>query len=96
MAIFPVTAPVGTVAVTWVSEWTVNVASFPSNVTLVGCVKLTPVIVTTVPTGPLGGLKLLICGETRNFGVLVSVTPEVVTVTKPVVAPAGTLALTSV
>ena len=70
---------------------TVKAADFPSKVTLVACVKLTPVIVTTVPTGPLVGLKLLICGVTRNFLMLVSVTPEVVTFTNPVVAPAGTL-----
>jgi hypothetical protein len=43
-------------------------------------------IVTTDPTGPLGGLKLVICGITRNFLLLVSVPLEVVTFTRPVVA----------
>ena len=50
-------------------------------------------MVTAVPTGPLGGLKLRICGVTRNFLLLVSVPPGVVTVTEPVVAPVGTSAV---
>ena len=44
------------------------------------------------PAGPLGGLKLRSCGLTRNDWLLVSVPLGVVTVTKPVVAPAGTVA----
>lgn len=50
MAIFPVIAPVGTVAVTCVSESTVKLAATSSNVTPVVCVRLTPVIWTSVPT----------------------------------------------
>ncbi len=54
--IFPVVAPVGTVAVIWVEETTLNaVAETPLNVTLVAPVKFVPVMVTDVPTGPLVG-----------------------------------------
>ena len=62
--IFPVVAPVGTVAVTWVSEFTVKLADVPLNVTFVVCVSPVPVIVTGVPTGPLGGLKVVNVGFT--------------------------------
>ena len=45
----PVTAPVGTVAVTWVSELAVNVVAFtPPKVTLVVGVRLFPVMTTEV------------------------------------------------
>lgn len=94
MAIFPVTAPVGTVAVTCMSEFEVNVVAFtPPKVTFVVCLRLTPVMVTTVPTAPLVGLKLVICVVTRNLLLLVNVPLDVVTLTKPVVAPLGTAAV---
>jgi hypothetical protein len=84
IAIFPVTAPLGTTAVTFVSENTVKPVAFtPPNVTFVVCLRLTPVMVTDVPTGPLVGEKLVICGMTRNILLLFSVPPEVVTVTRP-------------
>ena len=91
--IFPVFAPLGTVAVTCVSEFTVNGAATPPKVTFVVWLRLTPVIVTGVPTGPLVGLKLVICGMTRNFFRLDNLPPGVVTVTTPVFAPAGTVAV---
>ena len=50
-------------------------------------------IVTEVPTGPLVGEKPVIWGMTRNILLLFSVPLEVVTVTKPVVAPLGTAAV---
>jgi hypothetical protein len=94
MAIFPVTAPLGTVAITCVSEFTVKVVTFtPPKVTLVVPMRLTPVMVTTVPGEPLVGLKLVTCGATRNFLLLASAPFDVVTVTKPVVAPLGTVVL---
>jgi hypothetical protein len=94
MSIFPVVAPVGTVAVTWVSEFTMKVvATVPLKVTLIVCVSPVPVIITGVPTGPLDGEKLTIVGVTWNFWLLVSVVAPVVTVTNPVGAPAGTVAL---
>ena len=53
--IVPVFAPVGTVAVTCVSEFGVNAAATPPNVTFVAWSRPVPVIVTEVPTGPLVG-----------------------------------------
>jgi hypothetical protein len=92
--IFPVFAPLGTVAVIWAYESTLKlVALTPPKVTLVAPVKLSPLMVTTVPSGSLVGAKLVICGITRNFWLLFSVPPDVVTVTKPVLAPLGTVAV---
>jgi hypothetical protein len=51
----PVVAPEGTVVVTLVFEFAVNVADTPLNVTLVAAMRSVPVIVTDVPTGPLVG-----------------------------------------
>lgn len=58
--------------------------------------KPTPVSVTCVPTEPLGGLKLRSCGVTRNCWLLVRAVPPVVTVTDPVNAPVGTVAVRKV
>ena len=91
--IFPVVAPVGTVAVTCVSESTVIAAGLPLNVTLVACIRPVPVMVTGVPAGPLGGVNDVNVGVTRKVCELVSVLAPVVTVTVPVSAPAGTVAL---
>ena len=57
-------------------------------------VKLVPVMVTTVPTGPLVGVKLVIAGGTITVKAvaLVSVPSGVVTLIRPVEAPAGTVA----
>jgi hypothetical protein len=60
-------------------------------------VKLVPVIVTEVPSGPLVGIKLVIVGApapvTVKVPALVAVPPEVVTLIVPVVAPEGTVAV---
>ncbi len=97
-AIVPVTAPVGTVAVTLVDETTLNVvAVVPSNLTAVAPVKFVPVIVTDVPTGPEVGENDVIVGAaavTVNVPELVADPPGVVTVILPVVAPVGTMAST--
>jgi hypothetical protein len=80
MAIFPVLAPLGTVVATCVSESTVKlVAATPPNITFLVCVRLAPVIVTDAPTVPLGGMKLVICGVTRNLWLLFSAPPGVAT-----------------
>ena len=71
----PVTAPAPTVAVTCVSEFAVNVAFALPMVTLVVCLRLMPVIVTCVPTGPLLGLKLEIVGMILNFCGVVRLAP---------------------
>jgi hypothetical protein len=62
----PVTAPVGTVAMICVSEVTgISVAATPPSVTRVVFARLTPVIVTGVPSEPLDGERLAIYGVTR-------------------------------
>ena len=93
IAIFPVFAPVGTVAVTCVSEFTVKfVATTPPNVTLVVCVRLTPVIWTAVPTAPLVGLKLKSLGRyTKRLVAGQNGQASVSLVTDPVSAPGGTV-----
>ena len=68
------------------------VALVPLNRTAVTPVKVVPVIVTTVPTSPLVGVKLVIVGDTVKLVALVAVPPGVVTLSGPVVAPAGTVA----
>jgi hypothetical protein len=61
------------------------------NLTAVAAVKFLPLIVTVVPTGPLPGVKLVIVGATVKLPTLVAVPPGVVTLSAPLVAPAGTL-----
>ena len=64
------------------------------NATAVVPVKLVPLMVTLVPTGPLAGVKLLIVGGliTVKLPALLVVPPGVVTLIVPVVAPVGTVA----
>jgi hypothetical protein len=91
----PVVAAVGTVACIAVAEVTVKLALTVLNVTAVAPVKFVPLIATLVPTGPLAGVKPVIVGGAltivKLFG-LVAVPPGVVTLSGPVVAPAGTVA----
>ena len=89
----PVVAPTGTVAAMEVAEVRVTaVAATPLNLTDVAPPRFVPVSVTLVPTAPESGVKLVIVGGpiTVKVPVLVAVPPRVVTVTLPVVAPAGT------
>ena len=77
------------------ADVTVKLAAFtPLNRTAVAPVKFVPVIVTLVPTGPLAGVTLVIVGAgmTVKLVALVAMPPGVVTLTGPVVAPAGTVA----
>jgi hypothetical protein len=76
--IFPVVAPVGTVAVICVAEFTVNdvalvVLNFTELVVKVAPLtvplKFVPVIVTDVPTGPKVGVNELIVGAGTGFTV---------------------------
>lgn len=101
-AIGPLSAPVGTVAVICVDESTVNeVAETPPKETLVTqpllpLMKLVPVIVTeVVPAVPLVGEKLAIVGAlvTVKLALLLPVPFPVTTLTDPVVAPEGTVAV---
>src|SRR5665213_2262560 len=91
----------GAVAVTWVSDTTVNVvAGIEPNVTAVTPVKPEPVTVTLVPPamGPLVGLIAVIVGAATQVntsaGDVVEVPPTVVTVRSPVPVPAGAVAVT--
>ena len=71
-----------------------KLALTPLNVTAVAPVKSVPLMVTLIPTGPIGGVKLVIVGGliTVKVPALVAVPPGVVTLIVPVVTPAGTVA----
>ena len=71
-----------------------KVALAPLKATTVVPVKLVPLMVTLVPTGPLAGVKPVIVGGliTVKLLALAAVPPGVVTLIGPVVAPAGTVA----
>src|SRR5437764_398983 len=94
----PLVAPAGTVAVIAVAEPTVKLALVPLNSTALAPVKLVPLMVTLVPTGPLLGVKLVIVGGliTVKLAALLAVPPGVVTLIGPLVAPAGTVAVIAV
>jgi hypothetical protein len=96
--ILPVVAPVGTVAVIEVAEFTVNeVAVVVLNLTAVVPQKLVPVMVTVDPVGPLAGVKEVMVGAaavaTVKSAALAVSAPGVWTVIVPVAAPAGTTAV---
>jgi hypothetical protein len=92
--ILPLAPQQGTTAVICEYESTVNeLAGMLLNVTAVAPVKAAPVIVTTVPTGPLAGVKLVIFGWTLKFPELWTVPPGATTVILPVSAPPGTVAV---
>jgi hypothetical protein len=95
----PVVAPLGTVTVMLVALQLVAVAATPLNFTvLVPCVapNFVPVIVTTVPTTPVFGLKLLILGPdvppppvaARNVATCAVHPPFAAAVHDPATAPA--------
>jgi hypothetical protein len=75
-----------------VSEITAKLAALPLNVTASVPVKFAPLIVTLVPTAPLAGVKLAIVGAIVKGVALVAVPAGVVTLSGPVVAPAGAVA----
>ncbi len=91
---FPVVAPTGTGTMMLVFTQLVAVAATPLNVTvLLPCAapKLAPVIVTGVPTSPKVGDKAVIVGGTITVKKIpLLALPFTVTMTFPVVAPAGT------
>src|SRR6266851_1072794 len=87
-AMGPVVAPAGTVALSWVSEATVNVAAVPLKVTTVAPVKPLPLTVTVDPTAPEDGETPVMAGAgwavTVNEDGLVPVPVGVVTAVAPV------------
>src|SRR5207302_1577717 len=94
----PLEAPAGTVAWIAVGELTAKLALVPLNRTAVAPVKFVPLIVTLVPAGPLPGVKLVIVGGgsetvTVKLPALLAVPPAVVTLSGPVVAPLGPVAV---
>src|SRR5437764_8980414 len=89
----PVVTAGGAVAVMVVSLTTVNVAFVPLKRTADAPVNRIPEIVTVLPAPPRCGLKPVIDGGMPNGVVLVPEPAGVVTVTGPVVAPAGTTAV---
>src|SRR5260221_5039770 len=88
----PVVAPDGTGTAMLVLLQLVGVAVVPVNVTVpVVAPKLTPVIVTTVPTTPDVGDAVMILGAAVTVKATpLLATPETVTTMIPVVAPFGT------
>jgi hypothetical protein len=92
-AIFPVLAPVGTLIVTFESEFTVYAFTFtPPTVTLEDWIKPVPVSTIESPTFPLVGEKLVSLGVTLKILLLRSAPDDVVTRTNPV-SPLGTVAV---
>jgi hypothetical protein len=94
----PDLAPFGTTAVIEVAELTVKLAPRPLNDTDVAPVKLVPLIATDVPALPLVGVKPLIVGPgagavTVKLDELVALPPGAVTPIGPLVAVAGTVAV---
>jgi hypothetical protein len=77
-----------------VAEITEKPAAVPLNLTDVAPVRFVPLIATLVPTNPLVGEKPEIVGgsSTVKLPALVAVPPGVVTLSGPVVVPAGTVA----
>src|SRR5260370_10792566 len=90
----PVVAPVGTGTTMLVADQLVGVAAVPLNATvLVPLVapKFVPVIVATVAIGPLVGERLVRVGGTLTSNhTPMPDSPPSLTITLPVVAPAGT------
>lgn len=88
----PDAAPEGTEVVMLVAFEEVTVALMPLKATVGEALKFVPVMITTAPGAPLAGLNPVMVGvgKTVNDGPVI-VTPFNVTVTGPVVAPAGTV-----
>jgi hypothetical protein len=90
----PLDAPDGTAAWIELSEATVKLEASPLKVTADAPLKPDPLMVTFVPGVPLVGVNPVITGAatTVNGVALVAEPLGVVTLTGPVVAPAGTVA----
>lgn len=93
----PLLAPLGTVTPMLMFDQLETVADWPLKVTVpVVEVKLFPVIVIEAPGSPLEVLSDEMRGATVNVTPLLAMPPAAVNTTLPVVAPVGTVALTSV
>ena len=90
----PVVAVDGTVAFIFVADTNVTaLAAIPWNFTVEPLVNPIPLIVTTVPEGPLLGLTAVIDSVGVKLAELVAVATAVVTEILPAVAPFGTVAV---
>lgn len=92
----PVVTPEAAVAMICVAELTLKDAAFKAlKVTAVAPLKPVPLMVTTVPALPLAGVKLVMLGTptTEKLLTLCTVPLAVVTLSGPVLAPAGTVAV---
>ena len=89
----PLVAPAGTRALMNDEPIVLKDAAVPLNRTAVAPVKPVPRTKTDVPVVPDVGLKLVTDRVTVKFDALVAVPEGVVTVTRPVDAPSGTVAV---
>jgi len=94
----PVVAPAGTVTLIDVAVLVTMVAGTPLNVTAVALPRLTPVMVTLLPTAPEVGVKLVITGGPITVKLMALIPTPLAAVTEmgPVLAPAGTVAMIDV
>jgi hypothetical protein len=93
----PLVALAGTTATSLLgSVRLATVAGTPSKFTVAVEVNPFPMIVTSVPYGPLAGANEASVNVTSKLEELLAVPPGVVTETFPLVAPLGTTALTDV
>ena len=93
----PVVAPLGTVEVSVFDPSELKLAVTPLKATASTLLRLSPVIVTSVPLPPVEGLKEVIMGEpTTKLDALVATETELVTVMGPLMGFAGTYAHISV
>ena len=94
----PVVAPIGTFVLIDVAVLVTIVAATLLKVTAVALPRLVPVIVTVAPPTPETGVKLVIAGAPMivKLATLVPVPLGPMTLTVPVVAPAGTVAVIDV
>jgi len=94
--ILPVVAVAGTTAVTDVAVFAENVAVTPLNLTEETPVRFVPVITTLVPALPLVGVNDVMVGAAatvKTVALFAGPPPVVVTWSRLVVAPAGTVAV---
>lgn len=100
----PLATPVGAVTTSEVAVADVTTAGVPKNLTSLFAAiasKFVPLIVTTVPTPPLSGVKLVTAGSVPGIGMTINVwdetafPPGVVTVIFPLVA-LGTVTVSNV
>jgi hypothetical protein len=89
----PLVAPGGTVVVILVAEFALQAAATDPKLTSHGSAKPVPVTFTFVPTRPATGLKMVTAGAIASASGLVADDVPAVTFTRPVVAAAGTVAV---